>query len=141
MNSGYLYLETHTDYPGLVRVMSAQLEPEVPYDRDGSQIEYIARFDDLDTARLHLHNVLRHQLENIDFHTYRVSLIQAVAALEAEPLRHHRVWIAPHLAAGSLAEIEQLTDHIHRNLRRNERIWRVVGILGISWLLLLLILL
>ncbi len=137
MERGYLYVETRADYPDRVRILSSTLEPQPPYDQDGSRIVYIARFDDLDAARMHVHNALRHQLLDINYATYRATPAETVAAIEADSLRHHRVWIEPQLAAAQLEQIEARAGQMRYQWRRHERYWYMVGAAAILLLLLL----
>lgn len=134
---GYLYLESRSDYPGLVRVLTATTEPQAPFDRDGSHIEYIARFDDESAAMMHLHQALHRHLVDINSHSYTVPMAQAVAAVEADDLRHQRIWIAPQLATDSLEWIEADAERRRQRQTWRTRIWQWIGWLAILLLLLL----
>jgi type VI protein secretion system component VasF len=60
--------------------------------------------------------------------------VQAAAALDAIDLRHHRVYLAPELAASpALAEA---TGRLQRKHQRVRRIFDWVGIIGLLLLLL-----
>lgn len=102
----------------------------------GSAMRYLVRCNDVDTARLHLHSALRHQLVDIDNRLYRSDLLQAIAAVAADNLDHRQVWIDPSLRADELRRVAALTSRLRARQRRVDRIWRTVGGVGIALLLL-----
>jgi hypothetical protein len=136
VSSGYLYLVTHHEHPGLLRVLTAQHQPAFQQVSGGSAIRYLVRCNDVETARLHLHTALRRRLVDIDNHLYRCDLTQAIAAVAAGDLRHRQVWIDPSLKAEELRRIASLTSLRRARQRRVDRIWRTVGGVGIALLLL-----
>ena len=132
MQPGYLYLETHSKHPGLVRCLTLDRMPST----DGGPangIRYVARFNDIDAAQMHVQNELRHSLVDIDEHLYRVDLATAVAAVEADELRHERVWMDATLDNEAL---RTRTDDYRSKHRKQDAIWRWVGMIALGWLLL-----
>ncbi|MEZ5594020.1 MAG: hypothetical protein R3F53_26310 [Gammaproteobacteria bacterium] len=71
-------------------------------------IRYIARFRDIDAARMHFHNALSRTLVDIDSGLYRVPLADAIATIEASDLRHERIWLDPDLPASTLQQVQAL---------------------------------
>ena len=132
MNPGYLYLETHADHPGLVRCLTLDRMP-VKEGKSGAAVRYIARFTDIDAAQMHVQNSLRRSLVDIDEHMYRVDLATAVATVEADGLRHEKVWMDDNLNS---AEVKSLTDGYRSKRRRQDAIWRFVGMLALLLFLL-----
>lgn len=77
---------------------------------------------------MHVQNSLRRSLVDIDEHMYRVDLATAVAAVEADGLRHEKVWMDDNLNS---AEVKSLTDGYRSKRRRQDAIWRFVGMLAL----------
>lgn len=131
MNAGYLYLETHPDYPELIRVSVSSENPVQEAHEDGVQLRYAARFRDRDAARMHLHECLRHRLVDVDKGLYRCSLLDAMAVIEAEDLSHERVWIDHTLEQASIEQFEKDAEQRQQHSRLVEKIWRLVGIVAL----------
>lgn len=137
MNSGFLSLITHPDYPGLVRTQIQDSLPELTSREDGSEIRYLARFQDIDAALMHVQNMMRAALVDLENRIYRKPLEEMIACVEADALEHSRVWIDPALTAEEQAHIDTMTEQLKSSRRRIDRIWQVVGLLGVLLLLLL----
>ncbi len=136
MRVGYLFLETHEDHPGLVRVMTDGDAPEPGADRGPGRIRYVARFTDIDTGRMHLHQLLRRKLVNVGAGLYRVDLADAIAAAEAIDLLHTRQWLDPDLGPEVLRRVEEDANRLRRRHRLRDRLWRFVGGCAIAVLIL-----
>ncbi|MES9816932.1 MAG: hypothetical protein ABW155_09795 [Candidatus Thiodiazotropha sp.] len=109
MKTGYLTLETHPEHLDLVRVIVKDELPNTQEASYGSQIRYIARFNDIDAGQMHLHNMLHNNLVDLDNHIYRIDLNRAIAAVEADDLNHARVWIDPSLGENDRSVIDTQT--------------------------------
>lgn len=136
MQTGYLFLQTHADHPDLVRLRADQYRPltdQEPATPDA--IRYIARFRDIDAARMHFHNALSRSLVDIDSGLYRVPLADAIATIEASELRHEQVWLDPDLPAATLQQVQALSKRRRRRQNRSRRIWNGIGVLALLWLL------
>lgn len=136
MKTGFLTLITHSDHPGLVRARIRNKLPELKRQEDGSEIRYVARFKDIDAGLMHVQNVMHSALADLEHRIYRVSLPQMIACVEADDLDHARIWMDPALSAEELAEIDRLTRQRKASQRRIDRIWQIVGWLGLLLLLL-----
>jgi hypothetical protein len=127
MKTGYLLLETHPDHEGMIR---ARIRDEVPNTQEseaGSEIRYIARFDDIEAALMHLHNQLHNRLVDLDNRLYKTEINHAISAVESDDLRHQQVWIDPTIDAQTRAAIDAETTQLkHRHARWN-RGWMMVG--------------
>jgi len=132
MEPGYLYLVSTAEYPGLVRFQVSDRLPPTEVD-SGSGVRYVARFNDIDAALMHVQNELRHSLVDIDEHIYRVDLATAVAAVEADELRHKRVWMDEKVDNEAL---RSRTDDFRIQHRKQDKFWRWVGMIAFGWLLL-----
>lgn len=131
MMAGFLCLHVAPDHPGIVRVVVSDAAPEgLPAPADGSLV-YVARFRDVDAARMHAHESLRRGLVDVEQRLYRADVVQAVAAVEADDLGHQRVWIEPSLVHDQGRQIAALKKSILRRRERRDRVWRTVGALGI----------
>lgn len=131
---GYLYLQTHSQHPGLVRFLSASRSPTPEHAENGARIRYIARFQDIDAARMHVQNALHRRLVDLDARMYRTSLAQAIAVVEADNLSHKRTWIDPDLDPAELREANRLTVSRRARIRRWDRFWQAVGIFFLVFL-------
>lgn len=141
MAAGYLAIETHSDHPAVVCIRVSNQQPEVDSDAtdngatDGSHVRYIARFNDPLAATMHVHEVLRRKLVDLDEHMYRTDVISAVAALESIDLRHERVYLDPALAHDSAREIARQTEAFVASQQRRDRLFQAMGFVGIAILL------
>jgi len=130
MPSGYLYIETSPSHPGLLRLrMTAGGQPTVPLagSTPDPEVRYIARFSDVEAAWMHAHEPIRFHLLDPDTALYRVGVVEAVAAIEANDLRHDRVYLDPALAAAAAGE---LAARVQRQLWRRrllDRLWQAAG--------------
>ncbi|MES9834743.1 MAG: hypothetical protein ABW157_22025 [Candidatus Thiodiazotropha sp. LLP2] len=127
MKTGYLVLETHPNHKGMIR---ARIRDELPNTQDsdeGSTIRYIARFDDIEAALMHLHSELNHQLIDLDSRLYKADIKDAISAIESDQLRHQQVWIDPSINEQDRAEIEAHTAQLKKRHNIQNRIWMIVG--------------
>jgi len=132
MEPGYLFLETHTEHPDLVRCLTLDRMPSKE-GKAGAAVRYIARFTDIDAAQMHVQNTLRHALVDINEHIYRVDLATAVAAIEADELKHEKVWMDDSLDS---AEVKSLTEDYQSKHQRQDAAWRLVGMFALGLLIL-----
>ncbi len=143
MDIGFVYLQTSPSHPGLVRVLSTVGDAPNPASPDGSDadpaIRFIARFNDVDAARMHTFNALRHQLVDVENSLFRVDLTDAVAAADSVALPHRRIYLDPDLGVEAIARIEDETARRRRRGLLADQAWRLVGWLAIAWLVLLAI--
>lgn len=129
--NGHIYLETHADKPGQVRVLTQEEAPiQRPAD-DLVQIRYIADFKNAHIAYMHVHNTLKRKLIDIDNRFYAVELPEAVAAIECADLAHQRVWIDPALSASDVAAIDMHTLSFKKSRHRVNKIYLLVGGIGV----------
>ncbi len=132
---GYLYLQTHPEHPGLVRFLVAERSPDPDRTDTGASIRYIARFNDIDAARMHVQNALHRRLVDLDARMYRTGLAEAIAVVEADNLSHEQVWIDPDLKQETLRRVGQLTEQGRARIRRWDRVWQAVGYFFIGFLI------
>ena len=136
MKTGFLSLITHPDHPGMVRVRVDEVLPELKPQEDGSEIRYLARFKDGEAGLMHVQNVMHAALLDLENRIYRKPQSKMIACVEADNLDHERIWIDPDIPAEERKEIDKLTRQRKAALRRTDRIWQVVGFLGLLLLLL-----
>ena len=127
MKTGYLVLETHPEHSGMIRALIREELPDTQDSEQGSEIRYIARFDDIEAGLMHLHNRLHHALIDLDNRLYRTDLKQAISAIESDELRHQRVWLDPSIGHRERDEIEAKTARFKRRQRRWNLTWTLVG--------------
>ncbi len=128
MRPGYLYLETHREHPGMVRIVVSTRSPEPLRDSgEPTRIRYIARFKDVDTGRMHFQNALHRHLVNIDEGLYQSSISEAIAAIEADHLDHTREWVDPSLGAEEYRRMSAISAKWRHRHARSDRLWRMVG--------------
>ncbi|MEJ2692332.1 MAG: hypothetical protein P8166_04540 [Candidatus Thiodiazotropha sp.] len=137
MNPGFLSLITHPEHPGLVRTQTQDSLPELIPCEDGGEIRYLARFQDIDAALMHVQNMMHTALVDLENRIYQKPLEEMIACVEADVLEHSRVWIDPALTPEQQAHIDTMTERLKSSRRRIDRIWQVVGLLGVLLLLLL----
>lgn len=142
MESGLLYLETSPTHSGLVRIRfladplheisGTEIDPD-----DDAQQRLVLRFHDIEAAAMHAHQCMRRYLVDVDTHTYRIPLPEAIACLQAIELRHQTVFIDPDLPERDVQSIETQVAALHRRAKTVDRIWQIVGGLAIAFLVLL----
>ena len=113
--------------------MSAEM-PQADEAAGETQLCYVARFGDVDAARMHVHEQLHHHLVDVDSGLYRCSLIEAMAAIESDALRHERVWIDHSLSEQTVERMELATEQLRRREMRIAHLWRLVGTAALIWL-------
>ena len=135
MEEGYLIIETSLEHPGLVRIRKAEVPPGEPdpETQTDPQIRYVARFNDLSAAQMHIHTELRHGLVDAEAGLYRSDPVAAVAAAQSVELRHRQIYLDPRLAGNDSLETAIETRRWHHRLA--DRIWQAVGILAVAFLL------
>ena len=144
MTTGYLGLLTDTDTgtnndPELITLTSWDQNPANEDHVYSKNIRYIARFDDILAAQMHFHNGMRKHLQDVDTHTYRADLIDAIAVIEAEDdLRHERIWIDPEITN---QEMQTINTEAQQLLSHKKSIDRFIQIVGFAAVLLLVIML
>ena len=134
MRSGYLYLETRDDHPGMVRVRMSTELPSTQQGEAGANIRAISSYQDIDAASMHVHEHLKRHLVDIDSHLYRVSLAEALAALHTLSLRCRIVWTDPTIDQETL-EAEDAFIEKHKSARRHRDVWiRIIMWIAIALL-------
>jgi hypothetical protein len=131
MQPGYLLLEVLPDQAGLVLLSAQAKAPQL----DHPDLRFVARFDDIDAAFMHLHECLRRQLQTLEPRTYRVDLLEAMAAADAIGLDHRRIYVDT-----QHADPQRLNQRIEVLRRRRQRINLILNAVGAAALLLLVVL-
>ncbi|MCP3869403.1 MAG: hypothetical protein GY703_15130 [Gammaproteobacteria bacterium] len=129
MKTGYLRLETHPEHPGLVRFLISDDAPDPTSGQSGNTIRYIARFNDIEAALMHVQNALHRSLMDVDNRLYRVDLPEAIAVVEADELRHKRIWMDATLSDDELQQTRCLTELHKSRKRRWDKVWKGIGYL------------
>jgi hypothetical protein len=117
--------------------LSAQC-PAVPEGRtDGPlRVRYIARFNDGEAAMMHVHQLLRRRLVDVDSGIYRGDLVTAVAAIESLGLAHERIYLDLEIDGENRSLINAKVLSLEAKRRRFERFWNAVGYIALGFLLL-----
>lgn len=136
MRSGYVYLQTHREHPGLVRLLSSEHPPATGTSDEETQVRYVAHFLDMDAGKMHAHEVLRRTLLDINTNLYKAPLPDAMAAIEADGLTHRREWLDPALEDAALERVGTLASKLRKRHHLMDVFWRVVGVIGIILLIL-----
>jgi hypothetical protein len=138
MQLGYLSIETHSDRPGLLRMALSARCPAVPERRaDGPlRVRYIARFNDGEAALMHVHQLLRGRLVDVDSGIYRGDLVTAVTAIESLGLPHGRIYLDPQIDGEHRSLINARVLSLGAKRRRLERFWNAVGYIALGFLML-----
>ncbi|MEJ2621716.1 MAG: hypothetical protein P8163_16100 [Candidatus Thiodiazotropha sp.] len=127
MKTGYLVLETHPDHVGMIRARIRDELPNTQESEAGSKIRYIARFDDIEAALMHLHNQLHNRLLDLDSRLYKTEVSHAISVVESDDLGHQQVWIDPSIDAQTRAAIDVETAQLKRRHALWNRTWTIVG--------------
>ena len=135
MRAGYLCIETNHQRPGLIRVTPPSMAPS----GTRREIRYVARFNDVEAAQMHVQNGLHHQLIDLNNRIYQTGLIEAMAVIESDLLYHRRIWIDPTLQPEDSERLEQLTAARRCQRQRLDRIWQTVGTIAAAVLVMLLL--
>ena len=135
MKTGFLTLETHPDRNDLVRVRMREKMPELSTQGDGAAIRYVARFQDIEAAQMHVQNMMHSFLVDLEYRIYRKSLAEMIACVEADELEHVRIWIDPTINEVESRYIESLVERHRSRHKLIDLIWQMVGIAGLILLL------
>ncbi len=127
MKTGYLVLETHPDHAGMIRARVRDELPNTQESEAGSEIRYIARFDDIEAGLMHFHNQLHNQLVDLDSRLYKTEVCHAISAVESDDLHHKQVWIDPGIDSRTRAAIDEETAQLKRRHALWNRTWMIVG--------------
>ena len=137
MQSGYIAIETHSERPGVIRLRTSTYAPDpASTAHSHSRLRYIARFNDREAALMHMHEILKRRLVDLDEHLYRVSLEHAVAAAESLDLKHRRIHLDIGLSADSHATIDALTEKFRAQRRAWAAFFQTLGYIGVGLVLL-----
>lgn len=135
MEQGYLFVQTSRSHPGVVRVRMALDQPFPAANRNAdTAICYVARFSDIDAARLHAFSGLRRHMLDVDSGLFRVNAIEAIAVIESIALSHVRVYLDPDISQQAGGQLGRRIDVLRRRKRRADRIWQTVGWVAAAWL-------
>jgi len=134
MRSGYLYLETRDDHPGMVRVRETTELPSTQQGQAGARIRAISSYQDIDAAAMHVHEHLKRHLLDVDTHLYEVSLAEALAALRTLSLTCRMVWTDPAIDQETLDARDAFIKD-HKSGRRHRDVWiRIITWIAIALL-------
>ena len=135
MHIGYLTVETHPEHKGVIRLAKHNYRPHTPDGAAGGHISYVARYNDIDAAMMHVHEVLKRRLVDLDHHLYRTDLVDAIAAAKSRVLAHRDIWIDPDLDQIVRERIDtRVAYHKERQARWN-RIMVIVSKIAIGLLI------
>lgn len=134
MEEGYLIIETSREHPGLVRIRKASAPPvETNLETQSDpQIRFVARFNDLSAAQMHVHTELRHRLIDADAGLYRIDPVTAVAAAQSVELRHRQIYVDPTITENPALDAD--IEKRHWRHRLADQIWRIVGAIAVVFL-------
>jgi hypothetical protein len=135
MKAGFLTLETHPEHSGLVRVRMRDHMPELTGQEDGTEIRYVARFQDLEAGQMHVQNTMHHYLVDLENRIYRKDLSEMIACVEADELDHTRVWVDPAISEKESKHIKALVLRLRKRHKTVDLIWQAVGVTGLILLL------
>jgi hypothetical protein len=129
MRAGYLYLAPCPKTPGVIRLNEAAIPPS-----GGEEVQLIMHFTDLDAAAMHFHTGLRRRLVDPDARSYRATMPEAAAVMQAIELRHQLTYLSPQLASNPSLAAE--TARLHRRHMVTHRIFDLIGVAGLVLLIL-----
>ena len=138
MEQGYLYIERSPSHPGLLRLLArtSSLPPTAAGSDADPATVYVARFNDIEAARLHAFSALRRRLLDVDSGLFRVDVAEAIAVVESIALAHRRLFLDPALDDGTRRRIADRTATRRRRKALADRFWQVVGWVSVGWLFL-----
>lgn len=142
MESGLLSIETSANHPGLIRIRAVvdgvhPASTHMESARDDAEKRMVLHFQDVYAARMHAHQALRRHLVDIDTGVYRVTLVEAIACLQAIGLRHRSEYLDPKLTEQMLSDIAKRVKSKRKHAATIDRIWQIVGGLAVAFLVLL----
>lgn len=136
MYSGYLSIEVHPARPGEIRVRIDDRAPVAsPEGPEGPKIVYTAQFSDIDAARMHAHQALHNHMLDLESRRYQAEPRTIIAALEAETLKHERVYIDADLEREISSGLKKEVAHLQMLSTLRDKIWHIVGAIGIGILI------
>jgi hypothetical protein len=127
MHAGYLSVETHPQHQGIIRFGKQLYAPQLPDGEAGGRIRYVARFNDIDAAMMHVHEALRHRLVDLENHRYKVAVADAIAAVKSRQLPQRETWIDPDLDDEIMQSIDASIALHRQRQARFEELMKLVG--------------
>jgi len=131
MNSGYLYIESLAQPESAYHLAMSLEKPEQGQLQAGHQLVYIAKFRDIDAAFMHASGKLRRRCKHLDTSTFVTRLAMMVAVIEANVLKHERIWLADVLSADEMEVLRTQTESLKKQAANQSLIWKMVGIAGL----------
>lgn len=136
MSGGYVYIETHPDHPGHLRLLQSEQQPAPDAGSEGSSIRYIVRFNNLFRGYQVLQGQFSHEIVDTDQGLFKVELLDAIAKVETSPLSGERIWLDPELERDAGDQLAQRIGAIKQKRLRVDRLWKTVGFVFVALLLL-----
>ncbi|MDH5183161.1 MAG: hypothetical protein OEX12_04660 [Gammaproteobacteria bacterium] len=137
MNSGYLYIESLTQPEHAYHLAMSVDKPDSERVQEGRKLVYIAKFRDIDAAFMHASGKLRHRCKHLDTVTFLTELTTMIAVIEADGLKHERIWLADVLDAKEMDALRTETERLQKQAGNQDLIWKMVGIVAVVIFLLL----
>ena len=131
MNSGYLYIESLTQPESAYYLAMSLEKPEADQTQEGRKLVYIAKFRDIDAAFMHAGGKLRRRCKHLDTVTFITELSTMIAVIEADGLRHERIWLADVLNDTELDVVRTETERLQKQAENQALIWKMVGIVAV----------
>ncbi len=144
MRAGFLFIETHGERPGLIRIALSDRPPRLPEGvaATGPRVRYVARYNDADAALMHVHDLLRRALVDVDAGLYRATAAQAIAAAESLGLAHGRLFLDSAQGDEVRIWIETRAEALEARRRLRDRLLYLIGyaalLVGVAQALILL---
>lgn len=137
MNSGYLYIEALKQPEQAYRLAMSVDKPDPDQAGQGRELVYVAGFRDIDAAFMHAGGKLRHRCKHLDTETFVTDLGTMIAVIEADGLKHERVWLTDMLNESELKAVQLETERLQNKAQTQELIWKMVGIVAVVIFILL----
>jgi len=131
MNSGYLYVELVNQSPETYHLAMSLERPEPEQLPNGQPLVYVARFRDIDAAFMHAGGKLRRRCKHPDTVTFVTELSVIIATIEADGLKHERIWLTDTLNDKEMDAIATETQRLQNKAQNQELVWKMVGIIAV----------
>lgn len=135
MKKAWIVLEHAADTMDAMR-FSVHDTPPLPDD----SVVYYCQFSDSEAAMMHIHNLLKRSLIDLDQHSYAATVAESLAAIKAIELHRSDEWVNPSINEHVIDEMNKQLSDIRQKSEQHKFYLKIVQVIAISLLIFVLLL-
>lgn len=135
MKKAWIVLEHAADTMDAMRFSVHDTQPQ-----PGDSVIYYCQFSDSEAAMMHIHNLLKRSLIDLDQHSYAATVVESLAAIKAIELHRSDEWVNPSINEHVIDEMNNHLSAIRQKSEKHKFYLKIVQIIAISLLIVVLLL-